>query len=90
MIALWIVWFVLTLFVASLALLRKYAARNETDVIHLSGGEQIISEQASLAAKLEKIDHWGKTLTVIDLAFGFVLVSILLFTAWRESLVVGN
>ena len=91
MLALWIIWFVLTLFVLSLAIARKIAARHETDLLHLStGAEQAISEQTSLAQKLEKFDHWGKTLTVVDLLLGLLIVSIALFTAWRESVAIGN
>ena len=89
MLALWIVWFVLTLFVIGLAVARKIAARNEDDLIHLAGGaERTISQQVAVAQKLEWFDHWGKTLTVVDGLFAVVLLAIMLFTAWQESLAV--
>jgi len=87
MLALWIIWFVLTLFIAGLAIARKIAARNEDDLVHLGGGaEQAISQQVVVAQKLEWFDHWGKTLTVVDGVFGVVLLAIMLYSAWQESL----
>ena len=89
MLALWIVWFVLTLTVVGLAIARKIAARNEDDLVHLArGAEQAISQQVAVANKLEWFDHWGKTLTIADGLFALVLVSIMLYTAWQQSLAV--
>jgi hypothetical protein len=89
MLALWIIWFVLTLTVIGLAIARKIAARNEDDLVHLAGGaEQAIAQQVAVANKLEWFDHWGKTLTIADGLFALVLVSIMLYTAWQQSLAV--
>jgi hypothetical protein len=89
MLALWIIWFVLTLTVIGLAIARKVAARNEDDLVHLArGAEQAISQQVAVANKLEWFDHWGKTLTIADGLFALVLVSIMLYTAWQQSLAV--
>jgi hypothetical protein len=89
MLALWIIWFVLTLTVVGLAIARKIAARNEDDLVHLAAGaEQAISQQVAVANKLEWFDHWGKTLTIADGLFALVLVSIMLYTAWQQSLAV--
>ena len=89
MLALWIIWFVLTLTVIGLAIARKIAARNEDDLVHLTGGaEQAISQQVAVAQRLEWFDHWGKTLTIADGLFALVLVSIMLYSAWQQSLAV--
>ena len=89
MLALWIIWFVLTLTVIGLAIARKIAARNEDDLVHLAAGaERAISQQVAVANKLEWFDHWGKTLTVASGLFALVLVSIMLYTAWQDSLAV--
>jgi hypothetical protein len=89
MLALWIVWFVLTLVVIGMAIARKFAARNEDDLVHLAGGaERAISQQVEVAQKLEWFDRWGKTLTIADGLFAVVLLAIMLFTAWQESLAV--
>ena len=87
MLALWIIWLILTLFIIGLAIARKIAARNEDDLVHLTvGAEQAISKQVVVAQKLEWFDHWGKTLTVVDGLFAVVLLAIMLYTAWQESL----
>jgi len=89
MLALWIIWFVLTLTVVGLAIARKIAERNEDDLVHLAAGaDQAISQQVAVANKLEWFDHWGKTLTIADGLFALVLVSIMLYTAWQQSLAV--
>lgn len=87
MLALWIIWFVLTLFVIGLAIARKIAARNEDDLVHLAvGAEQAISQQVVVAQKLEWFDRWGKTLTVVDGLFAVVLLAIVFYRAWQEGL----
>lgn len=87
MFTLWIVWSALTLFVISLAVIRKFAARNEDDLVHLSGAaDSTISQQYAVANKLDKIDHWGKLLTVVDVAFGFVLFVLTLYITWQNSI----
>jgi hypothetical protein len=87
MFTLWIVWSALTLFVISLAVIRKYTARNEDDLVHLSGTvDPTISQQFTVASKLDKIDHWGKLLTVVDLVFGFVLFVITCYMTWQNSM----
>jgi hypothetical protein len=81
------VWVVLTITVIMLAVIRKFSARNQDGFVHLSDSEApVISAQAALARKLDKIDYWGKTLTVVDTAFLAVLLGIVFYNAWRFSL----
>jgi hypothetical protein len=88
MLALWVLWAILTLLVIGLALFRKFTAHfDEDDLVHLADGEaNLIPKQLAVANKLDRIDSWGKTLTVVAGLFGLVLVSIMLFTAWQQSL----
>ena len=87
MLTLWIAWAALTIAVITLALFRKFSARNEDSVVHLADAEApVITEQVTVARKLEKIDYWGKTLTVVDIAFLAVLLGIVFYNAWRTSL----
>ena len=87
MFTLWVVWAALTLFVISLALFRKFTARNEDDLVHLSGAvDRTISQQVTVANRLDFIDHWGKLLTVVDVAFGIALFAITLYITWQNSL----
>jgi hypothetical protein len=87
MFTLWILWSVLTLFVISLALFRRFTARKEDDLVHLSetaGG--VITQQFEVANKLDKIDYWGKLLTVVDVGLGVVLVAVTLYITWQHSI----
>jgi len=86
MLYLWIVWGALTLFVIALALIRKFTARKEDDLVHLSGSvEPVIAQQVAVAGKLAKIDRWGKTLTIVDVAFGVVLVVAMFILTYVRS-----
>lgn len=88
MLALWIVWAVLTLFVIGLALYRKWEAHfHEDDLVHLAEGEaKFIPDQIATGRILDKIDNWGKTLTVIDVVFGVVLLAVMIYNTWQRSL----
>jgi len=88
MLALWIVWAALTLVLIGLALYRKFEAHfHEDDLVHLAEGEsKFIPNQVATARLLDKLDSWGKTLTVVDVVFGLTLVAVVLWNAWRQSL----
>lgn len=87
MLALWIVWAVLTVAVISLAVARKVVAGKEDDFVHLSAtSNQAVTQQVNVAQRLEWFDHWGKTLTVVDVGLGTVLVVLMMFQAWHESM----
>jgi hypothetical protein len=87
MLALWIAWATLTIVVMMLAIFRKFSARNQDSCVHLTDAEApAIIEQATVVGKLDKVDHWGKTLTVVDIAFLAVMRGIVFYNAWRTSL----
>ena len=88
MLALWIVWAALTLVLIGLALFRKFEAHfHEDDLLHLAEGEErMIPNQVATARLLDRIDGWGKTLTVVDAVFGLTLLAVFLYNAWQESL----
>jgi len=66
--------------VIGLAIFRNVAALHEDDNLHLSASEQrLIPEQMAVFQQLDKIDRWGKTLTVITVAAGLVLASIYIY-----------
>jgi hypothetical protein len=63
---------------------RKAVARGEDDTLHvLQGGA--LPQQAAVAHKLDTIDKWGKTLTVIAVAFGLILVAAYIYQVWILS-----
>ena len=86
MFTLWILWSALTLFVISLAVFRKFTARRDDEFVHLSGAaDAAITQQAAVANRLDKIDHWGKLLTVVDVVFGVVLFAVTLYITWQNT-----
>ena len=87
MFALWIVWAALTLVVIGLALYRKWEAHfHEDDLVHLAEGEaKFIPEQIAATRLLDRIDSWGKTLTIVDVVFGVTLFAVFLYNAWQQS-----
>ncbi len=88
MTTLWIVWLILTAFVIGLGLYRKFVSRfREDDLVHLAEGEaKLIPNQVAAARSLDRIDLWGKALTVVDVVFGLALLAIFLYGAWQHSL----
>lgn len=91
MLTLWIVWSVLTLVVVSLAIARKVVARKEDEYVHLADAEMAaIPQQAAIANKLDRLDTWGKGLTIVDAAFSLLIVAILCYKAWQQSQIITN
>ncbi len=62
---------------------RQAVARSEDDTLRVLHGA--LSEQTTVAAKLEKIDKWGKTLTVVAVALGVILGGIFLYQTWIQG-----
>ena len=86
-----VLWSILALAILGLALYRKVVANHEEDFVHLGPGEEKeIPKQVQLAAKLETVDRWGKTMTVVAAAFGLLLAAAYLYDAWLASLQKGN
>ena len=86
MLALSILWAILTAAVIVLAGARKLAARNDDELLHLADADTpAISQQVAVAQKLDKIDHWGKTLTVVVVIYGLALLAAWLYSGWAES-----
>jgi len=91
MLALWVLWAVLTIVVISLAIARKFTARKDDEYLHLADAEvAAIPQQAVIANRLDRLDHWGKTLTVVDVVFGAVLVAMLCYRVWQQGQMIVN
>lgn len=82
-----ILWSILALVVLGLALYRKLITMHSDDeLVHLAAGEQkLIPQQVALSAKLDKIDRWGKILTIATVVSGLVIASFYLWGAWQSS-----
>ena len=80
------VWVVLGVATLVLAIYRQVlSVHNETDVVHLGPGEEKeIPRQVQLARKMESIDRWGKTMTIITAIIGIGLATAYLYQAWES------
>ena len=77
----------LALVVLGLALYRKLITMGEDGFIHISEtGSKMIPHQIALAHKLDVVERWGKSLTVVTLVAGLLLASIYLSQVWQASL----
>jgi heme/copper-type cytochrome/quinol oxidase subunit 2 len=76
-----IFWGVLAIVVVFLIIYRKSVSSHEDDSLHLEGGAP--SQQMALAHRLELIDRWGKTLTIVVALYGVALAAIYLYQIWN-------
>jgi len=74
-------WGVLAIVVVFLIIYRKSVTSQEDDSIHLEGS--VPTQQVALAHRLELIDRWGKTLTIIVAVYGVALAAIYLYQVWN-------
>jgi hypothetical protein len=85
-----VVWGFLALVVLGLALARFLAALHEDDNLHLAASEQaMIPRQLAFFQKLDKIDRWGKTLTVITVAGGLLLAAAYIYQLMQAHTQIG-
>ena len=68
-----VVWIVLALVVLALFLWRQGSPGGEDDSLHVMHGA--LTQQTSLAQKLDVIDKWGKILTVITVVLGLLIAA---------------
>lgn len=80
-----IVWGVLALIVIFLAFWRRHVASQEDDTLHVTGPETVLSQQMTVARKLELIDKWGKVLTVILAITGLILAVLYGMYIWEAT-----
>lgn len=80
-----IVWGVLALIVIFLAFWRRHVASQEDDTLHVTGPETVLSQQMTVARKLELIDRWGKVLTVILAITGLILAVLYGMYIWEAT-----
>jgi hypothetical protein len=82
-----ILWSLLALVVLGLALYRKVITmHHEDELVHLAAGEEkLIPQQVALSAKLDRIDRWGKILTIATVVSGLVIAAVYLWGAWESS-----
>jgi hypothetical protein len=78
-----IVLIAMTVAVAVIGAYRKFVARNEDDLVHLSDPSgQLITNQQKVARTLNKVDRLEITLLVATAVYGIALLAIHLYTAF--------
>jgi hypothetical protein len=77
-----VLWAVMAAVVLALVVWRKVVSSKEDDNIHVLDGGAVAQQQTQVAQKLDQIDKWGKTLTVITLVFGVVLAAFYVYQGW--------
>ena len=84
-----VLWAALAMIVVALVVWRFKVARQEDDTLHvLHGGT---TQQSAVAQKLETIDKWGKTLTVLAVVFGLLLGALYFYQLWvQQSTTIGG
>ena len=78
-----VLWALLALTVIGLIIYRRVVSAGEDDMIHVSDAAgSVTSHQVSVAHKLDQIDKWGKTLTVVTVVYGIVLAGVYVYQSW--------
>jgi hypothetical protein len=78
-----VLWMALSTVVIGLIAYRKWISRDEDDSLHVMDGEGGMAlQQEVLGRKLEAVDRWGKTLTVIALVYGLFVGAVFLYQNW--------
>lgn len=79
-ISLVVLWSCLAAIVLLLAIVRSVAGLHEDDNIHIAPGEeQLIPKQVAFYGLLNRIDRWGKALTILTVAGGLALAAVYLY-----------
>lgn len=82
-----VIWLAIASVVVGLAVYRKLVARNEDDILHVRDSESVkIAQQSAMANRLDQVDKWGKTLTVVAFVLGVFLAGAVLYQQWIEGL----
>ena len=76
---------VMVVCVSGLALYRKMISAQEDDTVHLSAAQPVLARQQELAQRLEKIDHWGKLITIVTAIYGVGVAAYLIYLEWVSS-----
>jgi hypothetical protein len=83
---LFVLWAALALVVLGLAIYRKRIAAHEDDFLHVRDTDsKLVTEQGTVARKLESIDKWGKTLTIVMFVGGLALGAYFMYLTWMAN-----
>lgn len=79
-------WGALGVIVLFLAAYRSQLSRKEDDQIHINDGDAgVVVQQAQVSHRIDVVERWGKTLTVVLVLYGLALGGYYLYTVWQTS-----
>lgn len=79
-------WCILAVSVVVLIIYRRSAAGAEDDTLHVEDPTGAIgARQQKLARKLDRLDRWGKILTIVAVVYGVALAAGYLYIAWNTA-----
>jgi len=85
MIALIVVFCLLLASVIVLAAMRKAVGSQEEDLLLHAGDPTLVEKKSFVVERIDAIEKWGKTMTVITVVYGLILLGWLLWTGWHQS-----
>ncbi len=81
-----VAWAVLATVVAFLALYRRRIRMKSDEVLHVLDAEAaLVPQQADVAKKLERVDRWGKWLTVLAALYAAAIAVMYLYSSLSDS-----
>lgn len=81
-----VTWAVLATIVACLAVYRRRIRTKSDELLHVLDAEaSLVSTQEVVAKKLNKVDLWGKTLTVLVVLYGLAIVGIYFYRLFTDT-----
>lgn len=79
-------WGILGLIVLVLAAYRSQLSRKEDDHIHMSDFDSgVVAQQAAVSNRIDAVERWGKTLTVVLVVYGVALAAYYMYTLWQAQ-----
>jgi hypothetical protein len=79
-----VLWGVLAVSVLALFVWHKAVGRNEDDTLHVLHADAL-PQQVAVAHKLEVIDRWGKTLTIVTVIYGILIGALFMYQTWVQT-----
>jgi hypothetical protein len=81
-----VIWAVLATVVVFLALYRRRVYLKSDELLHVLDEEApLVPAQEAIGKKLEKIDRWGKTLTVIVILYALAIGGLYLYRTFTDT-----
>ncbi len=86
-----VIWAVLATVVVFLALYRRRLYMKTDELLHVLDAEApLVSTQTEVGKRLEKVDFWGKTLTVIVGLYALAIAGMYLYRLFTDTTIRMN